>query len=103
MIHYIISSPEEFVHCDEPEDFSKNSSEAGRLGYGCTKVILTSENMKYLKSLFIQYTMKTQTMFSFSMEVHDTRKSIIPKLSVMFCLELSVMEREHSSNMECLA
>ncbi|XP_028391459.1 TM2 domain-containing protein 2-like [Dendronephthya gigantea] len=29
--------PEEFVHCDEPEDFSKNTSEAKRLGYGCTK------------------------------------------------------------------
>jgi hypothetical protein len=43
MIHlYIISSPDEFVHCDDPEDidFSKNSSEAKRLGYGCTKVIV---------------------------------------------------------------
>ncbi|XP_046851314.1 TM2 domain-containing protein 2-like [Xenia sp. Carnegie-2017] len=29
--------PEEFVHCDEPKDFSNNASEAARLGYGCTK------------------------------------------------------------------
>ena len=47
MIHlYIISSPEEFVHCDDPEDFSKNSSEAKRLGYGCTKVFVTSNMLK---------------------------------------------------------
>jgi hypothetical protein len=41
----VILSPEEFVYCEEPEDFSKNSSEAKRLGYGCTRVTIPSENL----------------------------------------------------------